>query len=149
MIVMSLTKIHWSVCLPVTPKKSRHWQVKFWKYKSHIFSLCHSLYFWRRNFLDFLSQFPTWCTKFFIYLYTIYLLKSSTYFEQYAAHLQEVYVVTVSKFRDYVSEINRSSSPPCSRTSASIFRRFITLRTDCTELRYGDIINYRLQNSSG
>jgi hypothetical protein len=37
-----------------------------------------------------LSQFPTCCTKFLIYLYIIHLLKSSTCFKQYAAHLQEV-----------------------------------------------------------
>jgi hypothetical protein len=33
--------------------------------------------------------------KILIYLYIIHLLKSSTYFEHYPAHLQEVYVVTV------------------------------------------------------
>ena len=33
--------------------------------------------------------------KIIIYLYIIYLLKSSTCFEHYPAHLQEVYVVTV------------------------------------------------------
>ena len=39
---------------------------------------------------------PTWCTKFlFIYLQIIHLLKSSTCFEHYPAHLQEVYVVIV------------------------------------------------------
>ena len=37
-----------------------------------------------------LSQFSTWCTKFFVYLFTIHLLKSCTCFEQYAANLQEV-----------------------------------------------------------
>jgi hypothetical protein len=31
--------------------------------------------------------------KILIYLHIIHLLKSSTYFEQYPAHLQEVYVV--------------------------------------------------------
>ena len=31
----------------------------------------------------------------FIYLYIVHLLKSSTCFEHYPAHLQEVYVVTV------------------------------------------------------
>jgi len=33
--------------------------------------------------------------KIFIYLYIIHLLKSSTCFEHYPAHLREVYVVTV------------------------------------------------------
>jgi len=33
--------------------------------------------------------------KILIYLYIIYLLKSSTCFEHYPAHLQEVYVVIV------------------------------------------------------
>jgi hypothetical protein len=33
--------------------------------------------------------------KILIYLYIIHLLKSSTCFERYPAHLQEVYVVTV------------------------------------------------------
>jgi len=33
--------------------------------------------------------------KILIYLYIIHLLKSSTYFEHYPAHLQEVYVVIV------------------------------------------------------
>jgi len=33
--------------------------------------------------------------KFLIYLYIIHLLKSSTCFDHYPAHLQEVYVVTV------------------------------------------------------
>jgi len=33
--------------------------------------------------------------KILIYLYIIHLLKSSTCFEQYPAHLQEVYVVIV------------------------------------------------------
>ena len=33
--------------------------------------------------------------KILIYLYVIHLLKSSTCFEHYPAHLQEVYVVTV------------------------------------------------------
>jgi hypothetical protein len=33
--------------------------------------------------------------KILIYLHIIHLLKSSTFFEHYPAHLQEVYVVTV------------------------------------------------------
>jgi hypothetical protein len=33
--------------------------------------------------------------KILIYFYIIHLLKSSTCFENYPAHLQEVYVVTV------------------------------------------------------
>jgi len=33
--------------------------------------------------------------KILIYLHIIHLLKSSTYFENYSAHLQEVYVVIV------------------------------------------------------
>jgi hypothetical protein len=33
--------------------------------------------------------------KILIYLHTIHLLKSSTYFDHYPAHLQEVYVVIV------------------------------------------------------
>jgi len=33
--------------------------------------------------------------KILVYLYIIHLLKSSTCFEHYPAHLQEVYVVTV------------------------------------------------------
>ena len=36
--------------------------------------------------------------KFLIYLYIIHLLKSSTCFEHYPAHLQEVHVVTVYSF---------------------------------------------------
>ena len=47
------------------------------------------------NTLYYLSQFPTCYTQFFIYLHITHLLKSSTCFEHYPAHLQEVYVVTV------------------------------------------------------
>jgi len=38
---------------------------------------------------------PNWCTKFLFIFYVIHLLKSSTCFKHYPAHLQEVHVVIV------------------------------------------------------
>jgi len=48
--------------------------------------------------------------KIFIYLYIIYLLKSSTCFEHYPAHLQEVYVVTVY-MQPLVSSLSAGDCP--------------------------------------
>jgi hypothetical protein len=45
-----------------------------------------------------------------IYLYIIHLLKSSTCFEHYPAHLQEVYVVTVY-MQPLVSSLSESDCP--------------------------------------
>jgi len=46
----------------------------------------------------------------FIYLYTIHLLKSSTCFEQYAAHLQEVYVV-IASMQPLISSLSVGDCP--------------------------------------
>jgi len=48
--------------------------------------------------------------KILIYLYKIHLLKSSTRFEHYPAHLQEVYVVT-AYMQPLVSSISAGDSP--------------------------------------
>ena len=61
----------------------------------HYLNTTEYLYWWLVDRASYLSWFPTWCTKILIYLYIIHLLKSSTCFEHYPAHLQEVYVVTV------------------------------------------------------
>ena len=48
--------------------------------------------------------------KIFIYLHIIYLLKSSTCFEHYPAHLQEVYVVIVY-MQPLVSSLSAGDCP--------------------------------------
>jgi hypothetical protein len=48
--------------------------------------------------------------KILIYLHIIYLLKSSTYFEHYSAHLQEVFVVIVY-MQPLVSSLSASDCP--------------------------------------
>jgi len=42
-----------------------------------------------------LGWFLTLCTNSYLYIYIIHLLKSSTCFEHYSGHLQEVYVVII------------------------------------------------------
>jgi len=55
--------------------------------------------------------------KILIYLHVINLLKSSTCFEHYAAHLQEVYVVTVH-MQPLVSSLSAGDCPVHRLTSA-------------------------------
>jgi hypothetical protein len=60
------------------------WWLLFYKFPKTNFNIIfHSMAtspLW--TFSTSLSQFPTWYTKFFIYLYIVQLLKSSTCFEQ-------------------------------------------------------------------
>ena len=49
--------------------------------------------------------------KILIYLYIIHLLKSSTCFEHYPAHLQEVYVVIIIYMQPLVSSLSAGDCP--------------------------------------